>query len=275
MFDPKQTNPHLWSTAFVPLGDPQRIADVLHEVHTAHGYQPYNPYPGGTGTPSSVNSLVRLFVAPAKAGWTRLIGKPRLELLPEVAQKLETLILYSWISESDGGIIPYGTSSLAAYLRPDKTTSDLRQAMEALSTATGPLLHRPTDSPLQGELAEFAAQQGVDPDQANELVTRTVNTLFKKMGAQQSGLQAEALALVSQQAVSAVSSAPFRRIAAVLDCLTIPPNWHEPGFKELSEVFQIASLLDQDPDAPLLPGDEAILDKVEYPLDYRIAYFSR
>jgi hypothetical protein len=60
-----------------------------------------------------------------------------------------------------------------------------------------------------------------------------------------------------------------------MECLSIPQTWREPSLGDLAAAYQIACLLDINEDAPLLPGDEAILDRVEYPLDYTPAYFAR
>jgi hypothetical protein len=48
-----------------------------------------------------------------------------------------------------------------------------------------------------------------------------------------------------------------------------------PDFSDLAAAYPIACLLDINEDAPLLPGDEDILDRVEFPLDFTPAYFAR
>ena len=49
---------------------------VLRSALEGAGYAPYDPFPGGTGTPPGLAQWTRLFVAPAQDGWVRVLGEP-------------------------------------------------------------------------------------------------------------------------------------------------------------------------------------------------------
>jgi hypothetical protein len=259
----------LWSSVYLPLADRKQVMQALQAIHTAAGYVPYNPYPGGMGTPSGVTEMVKLFVAPLEKGWIRLIGQPNPSLLPELAQQLGCSLLYIWINTTNGQIDCIGSGELSQFLRPDKTPADLQNALSAAYS----------DPPSGGVLGDLASSHGVDVRQADRLFQKTSRTVLGKLdrqsGGEASAMQTAASGVLSGNDGFSWKKAAAQRVQGVMACLTVPENWRDPDYKDLAAAYQIACLLDQDENALLLPSDEAILDKVEFPLDYRLAYFAR
>jgi hypothetical protein len=257
-----------WSSLYLPVENRKEVLESLNHIYSEAGYAAYNPYPGGTGTPRDAKDLVRLFVARNEDGWVRLIGQPDAALLPTLAEQIASPLLYVWIGLSDGQVNCIGSGDVGQFLRKGKTAADIEQALTTSYQARGSSL-----------IGEYASQQGVNPTQADKLIQKTTKGLFQKMTKQGDAnadtMQTAASNLASGKDVFSWGSIPAQRVAAVMACLTVPQTWREPDYKDLAAAYQVACLLDIDEDAPLLPGDEAILDKVEYPLDYKLAYFAR
>ena len=252
----------LWSSIYLPINDENQVLRSLKAVYEFAGYKLYNPFPGGTGTPSGIQDRVRLFVAPAESGWIRIIGEADSNHLPALATELKTALLYAWIGTSESSIEVFGSGELKQFLREGKSEADLNPPQIA-SGKQGT-----SDQP--GILSDLAGEYGVDSKKADKLFQKTTKSILRKF--QNEDAQA---AMASMQSAFSWSSPPAQRLGQMMDALIIPANWREPDFRDLSTAYQIACLLDIDENAPLLPGDEAILDKVEYPLDYELAYFAK
>jgi hypothetical protein len=251
----------LWSSLYLPTAQSQQVADVLNNLHQAAAYRPYNPFPGGPGTPQGVSQFVRLFLAPPEGGWTRLIGIPDVNLLTSLATALNLTLLHTFISEEEAHINAIGAAQLADFLRPGKTSADLERARQV--------------TPVEGSapaspMSDIAKQYGVNPKAADKLIQKSVGTIFNKLDQSAADAQAE----VNKAAFSWGLPAA-QRLSALMACLTLPENWRDPSYADLAAAYPIACLLDQDEDAPLLPGDEALLDKVEFPLDYTPFYYAK
>ena len=70
-----------WSSLFLQTHDSPAVAAVLRDILEERGYAPYDPFPGGEGTPPGWSDRVRQFVAPGGTGWVRgrggPVGRPR------------------------------------------------------------------------------------------------------------------------------------------------------------------------------------------------------
>lgn len=252
----------LWSSLYLPTAEQEDVAAALVGIHTRVGYQPFNPFPGGSGSPIRAIQFSRLFVAPPQEGWTRLIGQPDSDLLPELASQLGIGLIYVWVAHEEGGVEAIG-GSLSHFLREGKTEEDLQQAL----TAPLPAASKPDF------VSNLAGEYGIDPKQAGELVQKTIGSLFGKLNKDGSAeAQTQAAELVSRSRFSWKMPAA-QRVAAITDCLRLPANWREPSYHDLTAAYQAACWLELN--GNLLPGDEAALDKVAYPLDYLLAYFAR
>jgi len=241
----------LWSSVYIPQVKQKTLVEAYTAVHLAAGYQPYNPFPGGGGTPANTSELIRQFAAPHSQGWTRLIGVPQPDLLPALAKALAAPLLYSWVSPEDGGVDCIG-GELALFQRAE------------------PASPAPTTSAPASLLGELAQQYGVDPTQAEKMFNKSAQSVFGKLDADM-----QPAAMASLQGRFSWGLPGAQRLVASMGGLTVPDDWREPAFTDLAAAYQIACLLELDEDAPLLPGDEAILDRVEYPLDYLPLYFYR
>ncbi len=255
---------HWWASAYLPGVTKKQVVAVLRELYESSGYQPYDPFPGGTGTPPTLSRSVRLFVAPTHKGWVRIIGESEPEILQSLAEKLDISLVSVWIDEKDGRVEVFGGKKLSDFLNLTKTPEDLARA-EKIHLVDAP-------SSVQGELADFASDLGVKNKPLEKLFQKTTHTIFKKLEADEQ-TQAQALAALSGQ--FSWNSAVAQRVQAVMTCLTIPDGWQTPDFKDLAAVYPIARLLEINEDAPLLPGDEDLLDSIEFPLDYAAVYFAK
>jgi hypothetical protein len=213
--------------------------------------------------------MVKLFVAPPENGWTRLIGQPNAALLPELAQGLGCSLVYVWINAASGQVECIGSGDLSQFLRPDKTVADLQNAFSA----------NYAELPSDGILGDLAASYGVDTRQADKLFQKTSRTVLRKLDRQSGGeaneIQSTASGILLGSEGFSWKKAAAQRVQAVMACLSVPDGWHDPDYRDLAAAYQIACVLDQDENAFLLPSDEAILDKVAFPLDYLLAYFAR
>ena len=254
----------LWSSVYIPIGDEERVTAALQATYTAAGYTPYNPFPGGTGTPKGIETRIRLFAAPGEDNWTRIIGEPDADLLADLSKEMESPLVYAWIKENESAVDVIGGGDLSQFLREGKSSADIDAALAAQFTAGDA-------APVTGEVARLADEFGVDAGQADKMFQKAAKTVFKKMD-QESMQDAAKKSLDNPFSWKLPAS---QRVIAVMACLTIPQNWREPAYTDLAAAYQIACLLDINEDAPLLPGDEVILDRVEYPLDYTPAYFAR
>jgi len=260
----------LWSSLYLPSSDEKGIAAAIKIFFMTTGYIAYNPYPGGTGTPQGVTQLVRWFIAPSEDGWTRVIGQVDEQILPPLAQSLKLTLLHVWVGESDRQINIIGDGKLSHFLRDGITEEDFNTAMTAIPTIDS------NDSKPQGTIAELAEEYGVSAKHADKLFQKTSKKLFSKLSKDEAGeMEVANVAALSGKETFSWDSIPARQMVAALSCLTVPKNWREPDYKTLAAAYQIACLLDINEDTPLLPGDETILDKVEYPLDYTLAYYAK
>jgi hypothetical protein len=264
------TDEILWSSLYIPTDDEAKVIAALQATHSAAEYKPYNPFPGGSGTPTGIAQRLRLFVAPPEDNWTRVIGLPDVELLNPLAAEMKSPVVYIWIGAEASAVEMVGGDALTEFLREGKSAENLDAAMN------GPIVLA-KNAPVAGEIAKLADEYGVDAGQADKMFQKAAKTVFSKLDKRTEG---EAGSM--QDAAKKSLDNPFswgmpsaQRVAAIMACLNVPQNWREPAFSDLAAAYQIACLLDINEDAPLLPGDEDILDRVEFPLDYTPAYFAR
>jgi hypothetical protein len=259
----------LWASVYVPLTDRSKLISALEKLYEAEGYTPYDPFPGGTGTPTGITSSIRLFVGAAEHGWTRILGHIESHILKRLAENLEVTLLSVWISENESRVETVGSQTLIEFLKDGKTSDDLNRAEKIIPINPG--------DTMQGELGDLAKQYGVKSKHVEKLFQKTARGIFEKLDKQTEGeasrTQSEAMNVLKGQ--FSWDSAPAHRVQATMACLNVPQNWHEPSFKDLAAAYPIARLLDLNEDALLLPGDEDLLDKVSFPLDYTPIYYAK
>lgn len=254
-----------WASSYIPTTQRKKLLASLTEVYQGLGYQPYSPFAGGSGSPMGKTDWVRTFLSPKQDGWVRLIGYSDHQVLEAVAAALDLTIIHAWITKTEGHVELIGQKPWGDFLREGITQAQF----EAPPTSASP-------SEDSTPMAQFAEQKGVDSRLANQLIQKTtagfMGRLQQKTGEDATSMQTAAQA--SMQGFS-WSQASAQGVHHQLSCLALPDSWQAPAFADLAAAYAIACQIELTPNAPLLPSDETILDKVPYPLDYTPLYFAR
>ncbi len=259
----------VWASAYVSLADKKRLISAIREIYESAGYIAYDPFPGGNGTPSGISSTSRLFVARPESGWIRMIGEVEVNILKKLAEKLGVSLISVEITDDDSRVEVIGTQPLTDFLKAGKTPDDLSRAENMTPVSS--------QGVMPDELGDLAKSYGVASNQVEKLFQKTTRSIFQKLDKQTDGeassTQSDAMRLLKTQ--FSWNSAPAQRVQAVMACLSVPAGWRDPSFQEIAAAYPVARLLDRNENAPLLPGDEDLLDKVEYPLDYTPVYYAK
>ena len=260
-----------WHALFIPLEDADRVESALRESLAALGYQPYDPFPGGSGTPPGLTDLVRTFVAPPAEGWTRVLGEVDAAALPALSAALDAPLLEGWLSDGDGGFAVWGRGARRgtrrAASRPDRARADSTRPCVTPDCACWRL--RLPDT-LSGRAAYASARQAIS-------WPRLMGTSWQAQlagGGTESDAQAQARVLLAGQ-VDVWASASGQRVMAVAATLRLPANWRAPDFDAVREAYHLNRLRARTPRLPLMPGDQQALDAVPDALDYRPVYMGR
>jgi len=279
-----------WTSLYVQLTDSAVAADALRSLLAERGYQPYDPFPGGTGTPPGQKETVRLFVAPAQDGWVRVLGEVDQSLLPDLSRALKTPVLYAWLDEQDGGMSLYqdgeqqdDPASFASYLRQDVSVEKLQQAfagklkVSPVESTEPPVMVVGADA-LPPELQQFAADQGVDPKKADKLAKRLTDQLFGRLS-KQSGAsreeQEQARSVLMGGGRDIWNSLQGQRLRAIAEQLKLPANWRLPTLDTVRDAYHVHRLRQSKPRMPLMPGDQESLKAVPDALEYIPVYVGR
>jgi hypothetical protein len=255
-----------WISYYLPTTRRKALREALEQVHTAAGYQAYDPFAGGRGTPPGLKHLARFFISPKlDGGYLRLIGQPDPELLPALAESLGLPILQAWVTQEDSGVQLMGGEDWGAFLEDGRTLTELIAVREiaAIAPATDP-----------HSLVEMARQQGLKAGDAQKLAEKLTRGLGKTLSAEEAQQQSKAAQIAQEQFSWAWPQA--QKLAAQMDCLKLPsPAWRDPSYPDLAAAYQLARRLELEPEMALSASDNLILDKVAYPLDYTLAYYAR
>src|SRR5688572_6130029 len=139
--------PEILSNLYVPLTERKHIVAAINEAHLAVGYQAYNPFPGGTGTPAGTSQFIRLFAARPQDGYVRIMGHADALVILEVSAKLKTPILELQMLDSQVAVCVI-RGDLTQFLHPGKSILDVSQAMQQIKSA--PIEN--SNTPLQGDI---------------------------------------------------------------------------------------------------------------------------
>jgi hypothetical protein len=266
-----------WHNLYFRSNEQPSIAAALTEVLQQHGYQPYDPFPGGSGTPIGVTTFVKLFVAPPVDCWVRVLGEPDLDCLGDLSTGRS--VLHAWLTDTDSGIALYQDGSidaqgLSAYLRSGKTENDLKRAQ------LGTIITVTKDSDIVPDaISQLARDHNVNAAQANKMMDRMTSTLFGKLDRSSSGeasaMQAQARALATGAGKTNWNSAAGQRLQALAGVIALPGNWRDPDFTDLREAYQAARMLKKNAKARLLPDEQAALNRLPNALDYEAVYMAK
>ena len=257
-----------WHTVYAPLEDAAPLVTALEAALSAQGYAAYDPFPGGGGTPPHMRQTVRLFVAPARAGWVRVLGAPDEAALPDVQQRLGVPLLYAWLNAEGGGWALFADGArhetpdaFALYLTPGHTLDALRAAF-ALRAADTP---SPADTgALPPELQALAREQGVDARQTEKLLGRLGHKL---LGRFRDADEAQAQAMLGG-APDLWQSADGRRVRAIAALLRLPEDWRAPDWQQVRDAYHVHRLRARHSRMAALPGDDEALAAVPNVADY-------
>lgn len=268
--------PATWTCQFSCSDDASAVAGLLRQSLTDLGYTLYNPF--GLLPGKAYPQTVRLFAAPARGGWVRILGEAEAALLSHFSQT--TPVFQASLRDGKAQISAYVNGAaadpleaLAAYLRPGRTRDDLRAALagEGLPPAPAAPASAGQSLPLAALPPDVQAMAGrVDAGQANTMFARLSGDLMKRVSGESQAAAAQAL--VRGANPPDWESAGGRLIRAALGCLTIPDGWQEPDFDVLRDAYPLHERKRRRPDAALLPGDDALMQRVPDALDYIPVY---
>ena len=236
------------------------IAETIRAALTALGYEFYNPF--GLIPGKAYPQAVRLFDAPARGGWTRVLGTPDPALLPPLSQIAPCLLVQ--LDGEDAQIEVYADgaaaspeTALASYLRtPDCLEHEPAPEVDSLKLGGVAL------DALPGDVQALA--QRVDLKQADAMFARLSGTLMPDAPPD----RAESRHLLRHPDWD---SAGGRKIRVLLGCLSIP-GWREPDFVTLRDAYALHERRRRSPNATLYPGDAEALAAVPAALEYTPIY---
>jgi len=267
-----------WHSLYLRAADTSAVAAALADTLQQRGYQRYDPFAGGSGTPPGLKVFIKHFVAPAVDGWVRVLGDPDPAAFSDLSS--HGTLLHGWLSDADSGIEVYinGTAvpdGLSAYLRPGKTADDLKRALQgAVPTA----VDRPT-SILPDDVQQLAQNRNVNPQQANRMIDRLTGQLFGKLdrqsGGEASAMQSQARALAMGGNRPDWNSPAGQRLKALASVLTLPGNWREPDFIAVRDAYQAARMVRRNPNARLMPDELAALRALPDAIAYEAVYMGK
>lgn len=270
--------PTAWNCLYLPLADANPVISALQESLTKLGYTLYNPF--GIMPGKSYARSVRLFAAPAAAGWVKVIGELDEPLLSQISQiapclyatlegKLSNIRIYLSGQQSEPEI------AFVTHLKAGFTAGDLSSATSGKYPKIIP--NEPESSGLPFDALPDnvkAMASGVNAGQAQKMFARLTGDLMKKVGS--GGEQADAArALVNNQDAPDWNSAGGLKIRALLSCLTVPDNWRDPDFTALRDAYQLHERRRRNPNARAYPGDDAVMAQVPDALAYTPIYGGR
>ncbi len=270
-----------WHSCLLPVADASPVAEALTAQLTAAGYAPYDPFPGGAGTPPGLGAMVRLFVAPPAEGWVRVLGQPDEAVLPALSAEIGAPLLYGSLSVEGGGWAVFrdgarhnDPAALEPFLQPGRTLDDVQAALAGQSSPP-PASERKGDLPP--EMQELAEERGVDPKQAGKLFRRLSGNVLGKLARQGGGSagQDQAREIFMGGGRDLWHSLDGQRVRAVAELLRLPGNWRDPSWQVVRDAYQVHRLRQRSPRMPLMPGDKEVMQAVPDALDCLPVYMGR
>lgn len=236
-----------WDQLCLQGASASEVAEQVRATLLAHGYAPYDPFHGGSGTPPRFKQFVRLFVLPPQAGWIRILGAQDPALLPELVRTLsaDRLLIHAWFTAQEGGLEAYREGKVD----PTLLAPYMGEAVRSESA--------PHSSTLPSEVAKLAQERGVNPQQAEKLIGRFARNIF---GKQAGSVQQEAAQLFK----SAWESPGAQRLLTLIARVRLPFDLRTPDFETLREAYQATRLLGRRPNATLLDSERAALSAIPY-----------
>jgi hypothetical protein len=278
-----------WHSLYVPTADAAPVAQALHALLTAQGYQDFDPFPGGSGTPPGLSTTVRLFVAPPQDGWVRVLGQLTPDAAPELSTHTGQPVIDAWLTDEDGGFALYWNgarhddpASFAAYLLPGRADSDLDRAfagkLDVPVLDSGDLPGVVGSEVLPSEVRDQVKEKGM-PRGANWLSRQLGNRVLRQIAREENvdpeEVEAARAMVMSGAGQDIWNSLNGQRVRAIASVLSLPANWREPAWQTVRDAYHMHRLRERNPRMPLLPGDDDTLKAVPDALAYTPVYMGR
>ncbi|HEX3054324.1 MAG TPA: hypothetical protein VHP83_26950 [Aggregatilineaceae bacterium] len=275
----------MWQSLYIHTADSKEIAEAVQAVLETHGYNAYDPFPGGSGTPTGLKKMARHFVAPAVNRWVRVLGEPVEELLSETSRAIGKPMLYGWLDEETSGFALYRNGkrdddldALRPYVRT--TFEELQRAaagemrMDEIVSKEPPVVILGADA-LPPEIQQLADEHGVDSKHANKMAERIGGKLFGRL-AKQAGEsksdQEQARDVLMGGGRDVWNSLEGQKVRAMASALKLPEHWRTPTWEEVRDAYQVFRLRERSPRMMLMPGDKEAMKAVPDALDYIPVY---
>jgi len=248
-----------WRSLYLPFADKNAITTAIDAALIALGYQRYDPF--GIVPGKAYPQAVRLFLAPERGGWTRLIGESDAALLPELSRLAPVLSIE--LDDTKAHISAYADGAASAletaFVRSARTPDCLAFALEQTGSSGSAALGGVALDALPGDVQALA--QNIDLKQANSMFARLSGSLAPKSGGAPSDLLQQ----------PHWNSAGGAQITALMDCLGVP-DWRDPDFVTLRDAYALHERRRRSPNARLYPGDAETLAAVPNAFDYTPIY---
>lgn len=235
-------------------------ATQLREALAAAGWQAYDPFPGGVGTPPALRQFVRLLISPPTEGWVRAYGDPT-AAFPAVIRTLSAgrLAIHVWLADKQGGLDAY----VDGHAKPDRLAALVRSDADTLDeTQPGPNI-------LPAGLDALAVQGNVNPSQASSFINRVARQV---LGGKAQAEQASALIAASGPDWGSEAG---RALIQRLGQFTLPGHPRSPLFETIREAYHAARAIARQPTASLLPSERAALTAIPNAGDFQPVYMGR
>jgi hypothetical protein len=238
--------------------DAERVIATLTTTLSTLGYQAFNPFgliPGKT-----YPQAVRLFVAPTRRDWTRVIGTPDPALLPPLSNLAPCL----WL-ELDGADAHIAAYQQGEIVPPkDAFTFDPDCLQRQLPpTATLNIGGVPLDA-LPNDVQNLAQQ--VDLRQAGKLFEKMNVSVSQKISGKSGSQPGDPGDLLRQPDWNSIGG---QHVRALLACLNLE---QQPDFVTLRDAYALHERRRRSPKAMLYPGDAETLAAVPDALTYTPVY---
>jgi hypothetical protein len=242
-----------WYSLYLRSENPSEVSDTLQSVFQNLGWTPYDPFPGGVGTPFSLKIFAKAFVLPADTSLIRVVSEAAFP--EEILFSLSELqpILFGWLTASDGGwqaiheaVARAAPDAFAPFLKPEASPETVARAIKG--DVPVPTAEQPSNLPPDVE----KLAQKVNPKQAEKLAERMSGGIFDRLGGGSSKSEAQAFL---KGGIDWNSDAG-RKVRALASVFALPTNWREPSYVQAKDAYQAARALARNPKATLTAGEQ-------------------
>lgn len=235
-----------WYSVYFRSANQQEVAAALRELILTSGYTEFNPF--GLMPGRVYRDAVRLFIAPPREGWTRILAEkpislPSFPLILEASLEGEAMM-----TRVDGSLV----DPVIALAKYECITEALNAPPDPVDgeAAVGGI---PFDA-LPDDVKKMAS--GVNPRQAGKLFDRLSSSVLGKVGGETSG--------ASNLLKGADWTTPNgQRIQRVMQCLNLT-EWRTPDFVTLRDAYALYERRRRNPNATLYPGDAEAMQAVSH-----------